>query len=130
MPRRLIDANRVTDDRNAPLPQVALQRRSPWRIVLGGVAFSLAVPAIFFAGQMPRVIPGGPFISIIGDVLPFLAALAAIVFGFVCLRASGTAPKLIAIIAITIATVAIAQVIRDVYSFWQYPYARGDLFGI
>jgi hypothetical protein len=122
----IVDHSRVTthdvaDSRSGPIRPPNLQRRLPWTI-------GLALVALLFGGGGPRSSPGG-LVSIIFDVLPFVAALVAIMNGLVCLRARLAAPKLIALIFILIATVALANVITDVYSFWIRPFASGDLFG-
>ena len=90
----------------------------------------LAVVALFFGGHVSRIVPGGPFISVTGDVLPFFAALAAIALGFLCLRSHDAAHKLFAVILILIATIAVANITVDVYSFWHRPAARGSLWGL
>lgn len=57
-----------------------IQRRLAWSGVLGTLALASA-------GQVMRERPGGPFISLTGDVIPFVAAVVAIIIGFCCLRA-------------------------------------------
>jgi hypothetical protein len=76
-----------------------------------------------------KVIPGGPFISILHDVAPFLAGLLAIGNGFVCLRSGGVVVRIAAIFFILAATVGIGLVMVNVYMFWVAPHARGDLIG-
>lgn len=100
-----------------------IQRRLAWSGVLGTLALASA-------GQVMRERPGGPFISLTGDVIPFVAAVVAIIIGFCCLRAYTVKPKLIALIFIAFATVAIAIIIADVHSFWIRPFARGQLLGL
>lgn len=89
-----------------------------------------ALLALLFGGNAPRIVPGGPFISLIGDILPTAAACAAIYTGFRVIRGPSLPRKVIAVLAIVIATVAIGRVLASVYTFWVRPYARGSLIGL
>jgi hypothetical protein len=90
----------------------------------------LTVFAYSFGGSVPRIIPGGPAISIVGDVLPCLAAVSGIGFAFGCLRARSTWPKVLCFVITFINIVAIKNVIVSVYTFWTNRFARGDLIGL
>ncbi len=69
----------------------------------------------------------GPFFSIFFDILPSLAALFAI---GLCLRNVRELPWegiFASVLASILSTIALANVIVSVISFWHRPYARGDL---
>lgn len=86
--------------------------------------------ALLFGGTALRIVPGGPFISLHSDVLPTLAALSAIRLGLLTLRGKDTAAKLVSLVFILVATIAISNVFNSVYLFWHRPYARGDFLGL
>lgn len=95
-------------------------RRAVWAILL-------AIWAICFGGGGSKIVPGGPFFSIFFDILPSLAALFAI---FLCLRNVRELPWegiFASVLALILSTIALANVIVSVVSFWHRPYARGDL---
>lgn len=94
-----------------------------------GWALVLSVLAATFGGNVDRIVPGGPFVSYTGDILPFVAALAAIRLCLLLLRVRGFASKPLALAPILFATVAMANVIRGIVQFWFRPHARGDFFG-
>ena len=88
------------------------------------------VGALFFVfGRGVKVIPGGPFVSITGDVIPISSAIIAIYHGLICLRSRSLPVKLSALTFILLSTVGLGLNIRFVLSFWLNRYARGDLIG-
>jgi len=93
-------------------------------ILLSAVAFLLG------GNCSARIVPGGPFISILGNVIPAIAAVVAIGKGLVAMRCKPAWPKLIAFACILVATIGLAHVIIDVYVFWNRPHARGALIGL
>ncbi len=96
-------------------------------LLISMVAF--ACFACFYSGHVTRSIPGGPFVSFFGDILPAFAAIASIGIELLTLRRLPTGPKMFAIALILIATISLANVCIDVYSFCNRPHARGNLFG-
>lgn len=76
-----------------------------------------------------RIIPGGPFISLFGDVIPSFCHLAAIRLGLVTLRVKSARSKVIALGLILIATAGILLATLDAILFWITPHARGSLLG-
>jgi hypothetical protein len=93
-------------------------------------AYFLAFAALLCGGHTPRVRPGGPFISLIGDVLPVFMALVAIGFAFYIMWSHRLFIRLNAWFTILIALIAIGMVYVDIYRFWIRPYARGELLGL
>jgi hypothetical protein len=76
-----------------------------------------------------KLIPGGPFVSVFGDVIPAAFALIAIwcALPFIChpllkIKASAMAH-------IALATALLAVVLVNVVGFYFDPYARGDALG-
>jgi len=109
----------VNHDRDQP----SQPSRLGWTI--GLVLFSLLL-----GGSTPRIVPGGPFISITSDILPGVASLTAIRFGLIALRGRNIVAKFVALMFILLATLALSRIMIDVYSFWHRPFARGDLLGL
>lgn len=93
-------------------------------ILLSAVAFLLG------GNCSARIVPGGPFISILSDIIPAIAAIVAMGKGLVAMRCKPAWPKLIAFVCILVATIGLAHVIIDVYMFWNRPHARGALIGL
>jgi len=83
----------------------------------------------FLLASIVRTIPGGPFISIHGDILPVMASivtLVSVVSGIrtVSIVRRGT------LFFFGIASIAIfVIVVIDITTFWRDRYARGALFG-
>ena len=117
--QRCMSDNTMTQDRNAS--------SQPSRI---GWVVGLTLFALLLGGSATRIVPGGPFISITSDVLPAAASLIAMRFGLVALRGRNVGTKLLALVFILLATLALGRIMIDVYSFWNRPYARGDLLGL
>lgn len=112
--------------------QRALWLRTPfWRGAAAGRAvgyIALAVVCVFFGGS--KIIPGGPFISFTGDILPHGFTAAAVVVCFRSYRSSSTGQRVILLILAGLAASLSLLTISSTYSFWTRPYARGSLFGI
>jgi hypothetical protein len=94
------------------------------------VAVIFAVLALLLGGHRPRINPGGPFISLIGDVLPTALAVAAIGYSFAAMRRAEIPVTVTALVIITVAAIAIGNVLSSIVAFWFRPTARGDLFGL
>jgi len=91
---------------------------------------TIALTTLAFTGVgTQRIIPGGPFISVTGDILPLASALSAICLGLFTLRHPDFLIKLAGLIFIVLATLSVAYNIIDVCSFWFHPKARGNLLG-
>jgi hypothetical protein len=104
-------------------PQPAKQNRLT-------IAVIFALLALLLGGQSPRINPGGPFISLIGDILPTALAVAAIGYCFAAMRRAGIPVTVTALVIITVATIAIGNVFSSIVAFWFRPTARGDLLGL
>lgn len=89
----------------------------------------LALFSFLMGGSLQRIVPGGPFISVISDILPSVAALISIRLGLLILRGKNPGAKFVALLFILLATLSLARIMTVVYLFWNRPYARGDLFG-
>jgi hypothetical protein len=95
------------------------------------LAYCLAIFALALGGRplAGRSIPGGPFISISGDILPGIAAWMALRLLFLCLREPTLLPKLVAFPVCVIVGFAIARVAIDIVEFQMNPFARGAGIG-
>ena len=106
-----------------PSSDSGASQRLGWIIGLTALAFVLG-------GSVTKTVPGGPFISVVGDILPSVAALAAIRLGFVALRGRRAGVKFVAALCLLVASLTLGRIMIDVYTFWSRPYARGELIGI
>lgn len=113
------------DGRQEQTPRTSSE---PNPIVLAWMA-GLTVVAFCFAGMSVRSAPGGPFFSVMGDIVPALAALIAIRLALFNLRVNNTGIRLIAFGFLVLATLVLSSITNDVYSFWYRPSARGVLIG-
>ena len=89
----------------------------------------LALYAIACGGGIQRINPGGPFFSMGGDVLPFVAAVVVICAGLTVFRTGDLLMIALSCILILVACFAITNVVTGVLQFWFHPSARGALFG-
>jgi hypothetical protein len=81
-------------------------------------------------GLRYKIVPGGPFISIVGEALPILLFLASIVSALCEFRgAPGSARFSLWLVSI-LSAAGIGFVVDGIIRFWFRPYARGDLFGL
>ena len=96
------------------------------RLWIGG---ALVAFAILFGGHTPRVVPGGPFVSFFGDVLPFIAAAVSILVVVGCLRSRQLWPKVACLVLSLIAVFAMKNIVVDMYEFTIRRSARGEFFG-
>src|SRR5947199_6977835 len=97
------------------------------RVVMMVIALAVA-GVLSFAGA-PKVIPGGPFLSVVGDVIPAVLCLAALGLGVASIgKARGGAKAGVGVLLLA-ATVLLALVLERVIAFWLDPHARGALFG-
>ena len=77
-----------------------------------------------------HMVPGGPFVSIHADVIPFVACSIVFHLAWRALGPGGTGRR-IAMLRIVLVSVAIICFIWwDVVTFWFRPYARGPLIGL
>ena len=90
--------------------------------------FWLLFVAILCSLTSVKITPGGPFISIVGDIFPTIAILAAIRLGLLMLRDAGFGRKLTSLMFIGISTLLLAYVWIPICVFWVRPYSRGDLW--
>ena len=134
--RHLGTDNRGMEDTPDPYDKQLQERRSdlPWYRQPAGPWISMVVLSLFAIsfgglGLLPRVTPGGPFIHISTNVLPAIAALAAIRLGLIKLREKQLATILVSLVFICICTFALSRVLLDVHSYWSRPSSRGSLFG-
>jgi hypothetical protein len=89
----------------------------------------LSMIALLIGGEMPKIRPGGPFISVTHEVLPLILSLWVIYDCLSRLRLRVFGPRLAALVVSLLATLAIAKVLITIIAFWMHPYARGDLIG-
>jgi hypothetical protein len=82
--------------------------------------------AVFFSIKM---IPGGPFISFRGDILPHLLTGIALVLALFHYRSYTIQKRIGALFAGGLAIAFSIVIAFGTNSFFQNPYARGDFFG-
>jgi len=93
-------------------------------------AWGLSIVAVWNGGCGSKIVPGGPFISVIWDILPSLFALTAIGLSLRNIRERPGYWIASSLVAITLSNFALANVISSVVTFWHRPYARGVLIGL
>lgn len=127
MEMRLEDRDRITDGRPPATeeipPPMTLRTRLGW--VVGYLVF-----AFVFGGHTPRSIPGGPTLSVTGDILPATSAVLAILLSFVLLRHRSALVKTIAFALVAVGAVAFSLIVIDVVVFQVRPYQRGPRLGL
>ncbi len=74
-----------------------------------------------------RLIPGGPFLSVHGDILPVVGCLALLAYGAKGFRVIDPDLRLVLAFAMLASVGMIAVVVANVLSFWKDPFARGAL---
>ena len=77
-----------------------------------------------------KIVPGGPFISLFGDIIPAAFALAAIWCSLSYINYPLLKIKVAAAAHIVLATALLAWVTLAVACFYFNPHARGDAFGL
>ena len=77
-----------------------------------------------------RSIPGGPFVSVTGDLIPFLVGAVSLVCSVIFCTHTQTKIRIAAIILAGVSIVLMFNAVLDVYNFAVRPAARGSLFGI
>ena len=103
--------------------------RDPWvPVVLAGYLIFFALILCLFGGS-PKITPGGPFISVFGDIIPFALTIAAMIYGLVGLRSSNTLVEIGAVTAILFATLVMGLHMFLFFHYWFDPYSRGGLIG-
>ena len=96
----------------------------PLLIVAVAGSFLLAA----FWGGKPN--PGGPFISLLGDLLPSLLCCGVIASAWRSLR-HGPLPRRLFVALIVLGAAALLNwIVAGVVSFWLRPYARGALIAL
>jgi hypothetical protein len=89
----------------------------------------LSIFALAVGGLDMRFCTDGPNLSVIGDIIPFTAAVTAIHLSLLALRSGVIVPAMVSIPCICLSTVAIGLVIIDVYTFWCR-FGLSDVIGI
>src|SRR5579864_8000460 len=78
-------------------------------------------------GTTGRIIPGGPFVSFHGDILPVVGCAATLAVSAITFRAISQERRLILGSAMLASLVVIGVVVTNVLSFWNEPFARGAI---
>lgn len=87
----------------------------------------LIVFAMLLGGHTTRSVPGGPFLSLTGDIVPAALSIIAIWLGFAVLQCGKPSMMIAAYILIILASIALGLICVDVLEFWLLPHARGPL---
>ena len=72
-----------------------------------------------------RIIPGGPFVSVHGDILPVLGCVALLALGAMGSRAVSPKRRMGFRLAMLASLGLIGLVVASLASFWRDPFARG-----
>lgn len=83
----------------------------------------------FVAHEVSRVVPGGPFLSITGDIIPISFCLISLFYGTLLVSRAPVELKVAAICVMFIDCFVIAERISDFMGFYFRPASRGNLFG-
>jgi hypothetical protein len=75
-----------------------------------------------------KMIPGGPFVSFRGDILPHIFAIAAFAVALRHYRSYPTIKRIISLCTAGFALLLSAATGLATYSFFYAPYARGAFF--
>lgn len=111
----------------APVDPAVKRPERPGRALRNVTA--LAVLALFFAVAGGKTNPGGPFISISCDVMPFAIAFFVTLRSLLFLRTRWFWLRLGSLVPIAIACLIIAVVVNNVLDFWFRLHSRGDFIG-
>jgi hypothetical protein len=98
--------------------------RFQFSVSIGLSVFAFALLVVF--GE--KRIPGGPFVSFRGDILPHFFVLAAVIFALVDYSSRSTRHRVFSILTAGLALTVSTLVALSTWSFFHEPYARGRLF--
>ncbi len=90
----------------------------------------LGLLAFVFAGGGAKTNPGGPFISVLCDILPVVVAIYTLAATVRLLADNRVLVRLLAFIPMPPAIFAIDFVANNMLSFWSNPYARGPTISL
>jgi hypothetical protein len=99
-----------------------------YRRALGWIFFVLIVMALTMP-SVGRIIPGGPFLSVSGDLVPIALCLTFLTLCMMLFRRETGAGKLFLLVMMLLATGLLAKILESILLFWFRPYARGVLIG-
>lgn len=101
------------------------------RIPRNPLTVSISLTFLAFAGAAVfgvKVNPGGPFVSVRGDILPHVFTLAAVGFALVRYSSFSAQRRVFAILTAGLALAVSTTVALNTWSFFHHPHARGRLF--
>src|SRR5262249_16655372 len=93
-------------------------------------ALGWMIVGLFLALGMPhpgRIVPGGPFLSVSGDLVPIALCLTILTVCVTWFRGETLAGKVFLLVVMLSATVLLARLLESILLFWFRPYARGVL---
>jgi len=73
--------------------------------------------------------PGGPLISVFGELMPFVLSVTGIILGVLFLKYQTVLLRIIAITLILLGTTMIGFLILGVYGTYRFTYPRLSYFG-
>jgi len=100
---------------------------SPWKILVLGVILLLV--AEMLRPILPKMRPGGPYLSLTGEIIPFCLFIFSIMLIIRDYKIRTIPIKLFSILVIGFWTFYVGKIVLDAISFWNDPYSRGILFG-
>lgn len=113
----------ATNNRLTPDGSLRQVRRLPF--ILFGIAAVLSQTGLKY-----KVIPGGPFISVVGEALPIMLFVVSIVLSLFEFRRAPVSVKVVLWLMSLLSAGDIGVLIDGIIRFWSRPSARGDLFGL
>ena len=94
-----------------------------------GISIALSSLAFAFLAIFGiKLIPGGPFVSFRGDIMPQILSLAAFGFAFVRYHSYSTKRRMLVLLIAGLAAVVSTLTALSTYSFFHEPFARGSFF--
>lgn len=93
--------------------------------ISNGLSFVAFAFFVVFGGKQ---IPGGPFVSLRGDILPHIFTLAAVIFAFAHYSSLSTRHRVFSILTAGLALTISTLVALNTWSFFHTPHARGHLY--
>lgn len=118
----------LNNDEPDSINQIPIINNPPFSHIALLIACDLISFFMMGIGGMKRI-PGGPFISITGNILPVIIAFMTLFITIDAYPHSGITKRIIMLILTGFAYLLAIAAILSVYDFWMDPYARGRLIG-
>ena len=90
---------------------------------------TIVTPVMWMAFSATKTIPGGPIVSLLGDLLPLLFNLASIIYMIFIIAKIGGYKKLFAAAMMIYYILFSYYILTSVLSIMSDPYFRGNIIG-